>query len=163
MCCQSEKVLSPIDAQILELTLDDAIEDHADQYQENIQGILDKLNKAMDSGITTTPRMTAPPTQVAIEAGATTRERAAPSTPGSKVKLPKLTLPHFNSTPLRWMAFWDSYVSAIHGNDELSEVDKFNYHIYRNISCCLIFGSVVCYKIKHVENKDFTEIIHTKH
>ena len=44
-----------------------------------------------------------------------------------KVKLPKLTLPHFNGNLTKWAAFWDSYESAIHSNDALSEVDKFNY------------------------------------
>lgn len=43
------------------------------------------------------------------------------------MKLPKLTLPHFSGNPIKWTAFWDSYESAIHSNDELSEVDKFNY------------------------------------
>jgi len=48
-------------------------------------------------------------------------------THGNKVKLPKLTLPHFNGNQVRWTAFWDSYESVIHSNDELTEVDKFNY------------------------------------
>ena len=26
-----------------------------------------------------------------------------------------------------WMAFWNSFEAAIHNNDELSSVDKFNY------------------------------------
>ena len=28
---------------------------------------------------------------------------------------------------MKWTAFWDSYESAVHNNDELSNVDKFNY------------------------------------
>lgn len=43
-------VLTPLDAKILELTPDDDIEaeiDHADQYQEDIQRMLSKLNKAL--------------------------------------------------------------------------------------------------------------------
>ena len=28
---------------------------------------------------------------------------------------------------MKWTAFWDSYKSAVHDNDELSDVDKFNY------------------------------------
>lgn len=43
-------VLTPLDVEILELTPDDDIEaeiDHADQYQENIQRTLSKLNKAL--------------------------------------------------------------------------------------------------------------------
>ena len=45
----------------------------------------------------------------------------------SKVKLPKISLPHFKGNPLYWTAFWDSYESAVHRNSALSEVDKFNY------------------------------------
>ena len=44
------EVLTPLDAEILELTLDDDIEaeiDHADQYQESIRRTLSKLNKAL--------------------------------------------------------------------------------------------------------------------
>ena len=46
---------------------------------------------------------------------------------GSKVKLPKISLPHFKGNPVYWTAFWDSYESAVHLNSALSKVDKFNY------------------------------------
>ena len=45
----------------------------------------------------------------------------------TKVKLPKITLPHFKVNPIYWTSFWDSYESAIHANPSLSDVDKFNY------------------------------------
>lgn len=45
----------------------------------------------------------------------------------TKVKLPKITLPHFKANPIYWTSFWDSYKSAIHANPALSDVDKFNY------------------------------------
>ena len=45
----------------------------------------------------------------------------------TKVKLPKITLPHFKGNPIYWTSFWDSYESAIHANPSLSDVDKFNY------------------------------------
>ena len=135
------EVLTPLDAEILELTPDDAIEaeiDHADQYQDNIQRILSKLNKAITAPAPRTdPIPRTDPTPIvppAPAAGAPTisdppvGERAIPSAHhGNKVRLPKLTLPHFNGNPVKWTGFWDSYDSAIHSNDELSEVDKFNY------------------------------------
>ncbi|XP_060608440.1 uncharacterized protein LOC132760479 [Ruditapes philippinarum] len=43
------------------------------------------------------------------------------------VKLPKLDIVSFNGNKLQWMEFWDSFSSAIHENDNLSPVDKFNY------------------------------------
>ena len=52
---------------------------------------------------------------------------AAMPTHGVKVKLPKISLPHFHGDPVKWTSFWDAYKSAIHSNLELSEVDKFNY------------------------------------
>ena len=136
-------VLTPLDAEILELTTDDDIEaeiDHANQYHENIQRILSKLNKVL---ITPAPRTehtprvkstpaapTAPSTVTPITTDPPPGGVVIPATPhthGTKVKLPKLTLPHFSGNPTRWTTFWDSYELAIHGNDELSEVDKFNY------------------------------------
>lgn len=41
-----------------------------------------------------------------------------------RVKLPKISLPISMG---KWAAFWDSFNSAIHTNDRLSEIDKFNY------------------------------------
>ena len=46
---------------------------------------------------------------------------------GGKVKLPKITLAHFKGNPIYWTAFWDSFESAVHLNDALSDIDKFNY------------------------------------
>ena len=45
----------------------------------------------------------------------------------ARVKLPKISLPHFRGNLMRWSAFWDSFNSAIHTNDRLSEINKFNY------------------------------------
>ena len=45
----------------------------------------------------------------------------------NKTKLPKLILPKFTGDPTKWTTFWDSFSSAIHANDELNEVDKFQY------------------------------------
>ena len=33
----------------------------------------------------------------------------------------------FNGDLVKWPTFWDSYESAIHNSDELTDVDKFNY------------------------------------
>ena len=132
-------MLTPLDAEILELTADEGIEaeiDHADQYQENIQRILSKVNKAMLSSRTSTPggdsARGVDPAHTTPTTGASVPPVGGGGTPpvhgtGTKVKLPKLTLPRFSGNPLRWTAFWDSYESAVHKSDELSEVDKFNY------------------------------------
>lgn len=52
-----------------------------------------------------------------------------PPTPTNpvKAKLPKLVLPKFRGDVTTWMGFWDSYKSAVHNNESLSKIDKFNY------------------------------------
>jgi len=41
--------------------------------------------------------------------------------------LPKLTLPTFEGDPLTWQTFWDSFDSAVHSNNVLTDVQKLNY------------------------------------
>ena len=45
----------------------------------------------------------------------------------SKPRLPKLVLPRFKGDVKDWSAFWDSFKSAIHDNNDIPKVDKFNY------------------------------------
>ena len=42
-------------------------------------------------------------------------------------RLPKLTLPTFEGDPLEWQTFWDSFDSAVHSNNVLSDVQRLNY------------------------------------
>lgn len=44
-----------------------------------------------------------------------------------RAKLPKLEVRKFNGKLEEWQEFWDSFNSAIHENDDLSDVDKFTY------------------------------------
>ena len=43
------------------------------------------------------------------------------------VRLPKIDLIGFSGNRLQWIEFWDSFESAIHKNEKLSPIDKFNY------------------------------------
>ena len=138
--------MSTLDGEILELTADDTLTeeiDRADQYKEEVRRVLAKLNKALHSTYAPTPRTNLSPRvdSVPVEptAGSSTTTNPQVGAPditgvhptplahGTKVKLPKFTLPRFNGNPVKWTAFWDSYESSIHNNGELSEVDKFNY------------------------------------
>ena len=38
-----------------------------------------------------------------------------------------MSLPKFTGDPTRWTTFWDSFSSAIHSNEELNDIDKFQY------------------------------------
>ena len=41
--------------------------------------------------------------------------------------MPKLIIPKFNGEATKFRSFWDSFDSAIHKNNTLSAVDRFNY------------------------------------
>lgn len=43
------------------------------------------------------------------------------------IKLPKLSINKFDGDSSNWLSFWSQYENAIHKNDDLSNVDKFNY------------------------------------
>lgn len=45
----------------------------------------------------------------------------------NKAKLPNLTLLKFAGDPTKWTTFWDSFSSAIHSNEGLNGVEKFQY------------------------------------
>ncbi|GBO44059.1 hypothetical protein AVEN_257492-1 [Araneus ventricosus] len=45
----------------------------------------------------------------------------------SNIKLPKLSISKFYGQSSLWLSFWNSFEPAIHENDSLSEVSKFNY------------------------------------
>ena len=69
-----------------------------------------------------------------------TTERAAPVVKSRAVKLPYLQLQKFGGNPTDWGAFWDSFSSAIHSNEELDDVQKFNYlksYLYGNAARAL--------------------------
>lgn len=54
-------------------------------------------------------------------------EVSSSSQPTVKSKLPKLILKRFSGDPTQWHAFWDSFSAAVHENEGVSKVDKFNY------------------------------------
>ena len=45
----------------------------------------------------------------------------------SASRLPKLSLPMFSGNPLLWQTIWDSFEAGVHGNPNLTGVEKFNY------------------------------------
>ena len=44
-----------------------------------------------------------------------------------RCKLPKFELEIFKGDALAWQGFWDQFQSAIHDNEEISDIDRFNY------------------------------------
>jgi len=45
----------------------------------------------------------------------------------SRCRLPKFELPIFKGDPLSWQGFWDQFSTSIHDNDEITDIDRFNY------------------------------------
>ncbi|GFQ65334.1 DUF1758 domain-containing protein [Trichonephila clavata] len=43
------------------------------------------------------------------------------------IKLPKFTIPKFYGEISEWLNFWNAFKSAIHENDNVCKIDKFNY------------------------------------
>ena len=118
------ETLKLLDSEIVELTPEEELVreiEQADEYKENVYRALTRIDRTLT--VTSAPasssaRVTTPPTHV-----------RSPTPPRSgRARLPKITLPHFGGDIMKWTAFWDSYKSAVHNNDELSDVDKFNYY-----------------------------------
>ena len=112
----NEKVdtLNKLDSEIIELTAKDGLESEIQQSDEYKVKIYDALTKVLDKATTPAPAATPAAATVASDHGA-------------KVKLPRITLPHFNGNLMKWPTFWDSYESALHKKKYLRDVDKFNY------------------------------------
>ena len=45
----------------------------------------------------------------------------------NKIELPKLEIKKFSGNPGEWVTFWDSFQSAIHTNEQLTDTQKFQY------------------------------------
>ena len=65
------------------------------------------------------------PENITSAVSATVQQQAACSS--AKVKLPKFSLPSFAGDATQKISFWDSFASAIHDNNYLNDIDKFQY------------------------------------
>ena len=111
--------LKILDNEIIDRTDDEAaIADEikqADEYKEAMYAAMISIEKLINP--------VAPPTA----ARRMDEHIGGASGPSSRARLPKLTLRSFDGDITKWPSFWDSFESAIHGNEELSDIDKFNY------------------------------------
>ena len=67
------------------------------------------------------------PVSTSMDSSLPTFVTRAPPTTTRHVKLPRLTIPPFDSELPAWTPFWESYQTAIHNNDDLADNEKFNY------------------------------------
>ena len=115
------ETIKALDSEVIQLIDDDTVADEieqADGYKESIFNALIRINQ-----ITKTPPTSSPSTE------ASTRERRTPppESRSSSVQLPKLQLRSFGGNLTKWISFWESFESAVHNNDDLSDIEKFNY------------------------------------
>ena len=130
-------VLKKLDEDILNVIVEDDLEDEieqADSFRDNIHLAIIDIDKVLgprSDRISLSGRRleegTSTPSPTDIPSLETDRDGASSRSPGPKVKLPKIELKKFNGDVTNWITFWDSFDSAIHSNNELSNVDKFNY------------------------------------
>ena len=116
------ETLKLLDSEIVEVTHEDDLEyeiERADSYKEGVYRALINIDKLMKISST----VPAGPTRTLAGPALT----LTPTPKSDRVKLPKLTLRPFNGDLTMWTTFWDSFESAIHNSDDLSDVDKFNY------------------------------------
>ena len=106
-----------LDVEVIDLMDDDGIVediDTADEFKETVFRALLSIDRAIK--------------QLKSSSDPKVREHTlSASTTHTHVKLPKLQLHSFSGDLTQWTSFWDSFHSAIHSSDELSEIEKFNY------------------------------------
>ena len=132
------ETLKVLDSEIAELIDDEGSLttkiDAADSFKEGIFAALIRIDKIL----TPAPEPTAPPSTTPTPPShdhsiACDRE----ATRANRVKLPKLTIQPFNGDLTSWTTFWDSFEAAIQKNEQLSDVDKFNYlHLLLEHTAC---------------------------
>ena len=121
--------MKQLDAEILDLVQEDELEleiEQADVFAERVQRAIIDANNAID--VREVPATL--PTVSGVRTSDTLHSLPPPpviSTHSTKVKLPKLSLKKFNGDLTKWSTFWDCFESSVHGNSELSDVDKLNY------------------------------------
>lgn len=121
------KALGDIDQEILSLCSVEEIPqeiEESERYVEKIITCQKRINDISQQNDGTMQEMINPLTGLmqALPVG-------VPQQPMNQVKakLPKLILPKFRGDIMTWTGFWESYKSAVHDNENISKIDKFNY------------------------------------
>ena len=102
--------LQALDAEILdEGQLEDEV-GASDEYAEKIRRGLLATRKAMRMAKMPSPPLTSRSTRTSPPLVESRPAALTDATASGKVKLPKISLPHFKGNLINWTAFWDSYV-----------------------------------------------------
>lgn len=52
----------------------------------------------------------------------------------SKIKFPKISLPHFSGDLALWLSFFALYNTSIHNNPQLADIEKFQYYLLSSLN-----------------------------
>ena len=114
-----QESLSEMDQEILSLcevtTIDKEIEE-SEEFTASIIRLKCKIENASKVNM---------PTQQHVGSPQTTSQPVNQN--AVRARLPKLYLPKFRGDVTKWNTFWDSFQSAVHRNEGISNIDKFNY------------------------------------
>ena len=116
-------VLAKLDEIIVEATEDQKINDEifeASEFRETLNRTLIKIDRVLDKVSSSSKNTESAMTQ-------NQQSGTLPSSTKQKARLPKLTLRNFSGDAMSWQSFWDSFEAAVHNNEDVSKVDKFNY------------------------------------
>ena len=95
----------------------------AGEVGESINRMIVKIDNVLKFSITEQNNVSAPGGLGSSDSSETQQMHS----PATRAKLPKLSLKKFTGNPIDWQSFYDSYSAAVHNNNTLSKVDKFNY------------------------------------
>ena len=107
----------------MEATEDQKINDEifeASEFRETLNRTLIKIDRVLDKVSSSSKNTESAMTQ-------NQQSGTLPSSTKQKARLPKLTLRNFSGDAMSWQSFWDSFEAAVHNNEDVSKVDKFNY------------------------------------
>ena len=125
----SEKLetIKALDSEVIELIEEEEAlvneMEQADDYKEGVFQALIRIDRTTKAPPTSLSRTTM---SDPIE-GAAGTALPSESRTSNRVRLPKLQLRSFNGDLTKWTSFWESFHSPVHTNDDLSDVEKFNY------------------------------------
>ncbi|KAG1663588.1 THAP domain-containing protein 1 [Nymphon striatum] len=106
-------------------SIDETVEihDNVDKRVEEFLEFMEKITEIIGKLIETREKTVAG-NQVQIENNVNVREVINQNT---SVRLPKLEIPIFDGSILKWKEFWDIFAVTIHQNSRLSDIEKFTY------------------------------------
>ncbi|KAG1683385.1 hypothetical protein GQR58_010038 [Nymphon striatum] len=99
------------------------IHENVDKRVEEFLEFMEKITEIIGKLIETREKTVAG-NQVQIENNVNVREVINQNT---SVRLPKLEIPIFDGSILKWKEFWDIFAVTIHQNSRLSDIEKFTY------------------------------------